>query len=83
MVQIQHASKTVTGTYLLGSIQSVEIDADSLVRTCIVKCMLCNGDVTKKAVPKEVCVLLRGWVLIRGGAYIIASIIDEIHNIHV
>ena len=64
VVLIQYASKTVPGTYRLGRVQSVEIDEDSLVRTCIVKYMLCNGDVTKRAVAKEVCVPVQRLVLI-------------------
>ena len=46
VVLIQYVSKTVQDTYRLDRIQSVEIDADSLRRTFIVKCVLCNEDVT-------------------------------------
>ena len=42
----------------------LEIDEDSLVRTCIVKYMLCNGDIMKRAVAKEVCVPVQRLVLI-------------------
>ena len=64
VVLIQYASKTVPGTYRLGRVQSIENDADGLVRTCIVKYMLCNGDITKRAVAKEVCVPVQRLVLI-------------------
>ena len=53
-MQVQCASKTVPGTYRLGRVLSVEIDNDSLVRTCTVLYYLCNGDLTKKGVPKEI-----------------------------
>ena len=56
VVLVQYASKTVPGTYRLGRVLSVEIDNDSLVRTCTVRYYLCNGDHTKKGVPKEICV---------------------------
>ena len=64
VVLIQYSSKTVPGTYRLGRIRSVEIDDDGLVRTCIVKYVLCNGDVQTKAVAKEIRVPAQRLVLI-------------------
>ena len=61
---VQYASKTVSGTYRLGRVLSVEIDNDSLVRICAVHYHLCNEDLTKKGVPKEVRVPAQRLVLI-------------------
>ena len=49
---------------VLGRVTSVEVDADELVRTCTVKYSLCNGEVGKKAVVKEIRVPTQRLVLI-------------------
>ena len=64
VVLVHYASKTAPGTYRLGRVLSVEIDNDSLVRTCTVRYYLCNGDLTKKGVPKEIRVPAQRLVLI-------------------
>ena len=61
---VHYASKTAPGTYRLGRVLSVEIDNDSLVRTCTVCYYLCNGDLTKRGVPKEIRVPAQRLVLI-------------------
>ena len=64
IVLIQYASRSSPGTYRLGRVTSVEVDADELVRTCTVKYSLCNGEVGKKAVVKEIRVPTQRLVLI-------------------
>ena len=64
VVLVQYASKTAPGTNLLGRVLSVEIDNDSLVRSCTVRYYLCNWVLNKKGVPKEIRVPAQRLVLI-------------------
>ena len=64
VVLIQYASKTTPGTYRLGRVLSVEEDRDKLVRTCVVRYHLCNGDISKKGTPKDIRVPVQRLVLI-------------------
>ena len=64
VVLIQYASKTTPGTYRLGRVVSVEEDKDKLVRTCVVRYHLCNGDISKKGTPKDIRVPVQRLVLI-------------------
>ena len=53
-----YALKTVLGTYRLGRMLSEEIDNDSLVRTCTVRCNL-SGILWKKVYQKRSMCLLK------------------------
>ena len=64
IVLIQYTSILSPGTYRLGKVMTVEKDADELVRTCTVKYVLCNGDVGKKAVAKEMRVPIQSLIII-------------------
>ena len=64
IVLIQYSSKTVPGTYRLGRILNVEVDADDLVRTCTVRYHLCKPDVATSSTRKEVRVPAQRLVLI-------------------
>ena len=37
VVLIQYSSRSIPGTYRLGRIMAVELDADTMVRTCLVR----------------------------------------------
>ena len=64
IVLIQYSSKTAPGTYRLGRIISVEIDADHLVRTCTVRYILSKPGASSTIVRKEVRVPIQRLVLI-------------------
>ena len=64
IVLIQYSSKTVPGTYRLGRILNVEVDADDLVQTCTVRYHLCKPDVATSSTRKEVHVPAQRLVLI-------------------
>ena len=64
VVLVQYTSKTFPGTNPIGRVLSVEMDNDSLVGICTVRYYLCNGDLAKKGVPKEICVPAQQLVLI-------------------
>ena len=70
IVLIQYASKSAPGTYRLGRVKSVEVDADGLVRTCSVMYKLIkpvtehNKDTVKDVVTKEIRISVQRLVLI-------------------
>ena len=64
IVLIQYSSKSAPGTYRLGRVREVEIDADGLVRTCTVQYHLCKGGAKPDYVRKEVRVPTQRLVLI-------------------
>ena len=70
IVLIEYKSKTAPGTYRLGKVLSVEVDADELVRTCTVLYKLVrpitnnNKDTVKDVVSKEVRVPVQRLVMI-------------------
>lgn len=70
IVLIEYKSKTGPGTYRLGKVVSVEVDADELVRTCTVSYRLVrpiterNRDPVQDVVSKEVRVPVQRLVMI-------------------
>ena len=64
IVLIQYSSKSAPGTYRLGRVRDVEVDADGLVRTCTVQYHLCKAGTNPDSVRKEVRVPTQRLVLI-------------------
>ena len=64
IVLIQYSSKSIPGTYRLGRVRHVEVDADKLVRTCTVVYHLCKPGAKLQYTKKEVRVPTQRLVLI-------------------
>ena len=70
VVLIEYKSKSAPGTYRLGRVKEVEIDDDSLVRTCIVTYKLVKPskryarDIFKDVISKDIPVPVQRLILI-------------------